>query len=251
MDLSKSRKNLRHFIEEKHIVSLAEELFEHLPGVLFFVKDRDRRFVYVNQGLSDMFGLSRKADIIGKFDTEYCDEYADSAYRKDDEKVILGGESIINKVELVTTMNGIIKWHVTSKTPLISKDGSIQGLVGITRELKDQGSAPLQNPTLQKAIDHITQNFSQDILLDDLASQAGLSVSALGRNFKKVFHMTPAQYINRYRVNQACLKLARSQQSVVSIAHDCGFYDQSYFTKVFRSIMHSTPANYRKRYQHN
>ena len=117
MKLSKSRLHLKQFLEENDIVSLAEELFEYVPGLLFFVKDRERRFVYVNQGLSDMFGLAHKADIIGKFDTEYSDEYLERMFKKDDEMILNEGISIKNKIELVTTMDGVIKWHITSKVP--------------------------------------------------------------------------------------------------------------------------------------
>jgi PAS domain S-box-containing protein len=247
--LSKSRKHLKQFLEANDILSLAEELFEYVPGLLFFVKDRERRFVYVNQGLSDMFGLSRKADIIGKFDTEYSDEYVESMFRKDDDRILKEGISIKNKIELVTTMYGVIKWHITSKVPLYGRDGSIKGLVGVTREFKSDSATSTQHPALIKVIKYIGENFSRPINITQLASIAGLSVSALGRNFKKSFHLTPAQYINRYRISEACILLSEGDIAIAEIATECGFYDQSHFSRTFREIIHATPAAYRKRYR--
>lgn len=247
--LSKSRQYLKQFLEANDIVTLAEELFEYLPGLLFFVKDRERRFVYVNQGLSDMFGLTRKADIIGKFDTEYCDEYVEQMFKKDDERILNEGISIKNKIELVTTMEGVIKWHITSKIPLMARDGTVKGIVGVTREFKSDSAAAVQHPSLSKVIEYIGENYSRALHITQLASIAGLSVSALGRNFKKSFHLTPAQYINRQRISQACILLSEGDTSIAEIATECGFYDQSHFSRTFREIIHATPAAYRKRYR--
>ncbi len=248
MKLSNSRLHLKKFIEEQQITSLAEELFEYLPGLLFFVKDRERRFVYVNQGLSDMFGLKRKAEIIGKFDTEYCDEYVDQMFRKDDERILNEGAVIKNKIELVTTLDGVLKWHITSKVPLYSREGDIRGIAGITREFKSDSPAT-QHQALNRVIQFVNDNYTREIHADELASVANLSVSALGRNFKKSFHMTPAQYINRYRINQACILLSESDLPIAHIAASCGFYDQSHFSRTFLTIIHATPGAYRKRYQ--
>ena len=249
MKLSKSRQYLKQFLEANDIVSLAEELFEYVPGLLFFVKDSERRFVYVNQGLSDMFGLTRKADIIGKFDTEYSDEYVERMFKKDDEAIINDGISIRNKIELVTTMDGVIRWHITSKVPLYGRDGSVKGIVGVTREFKSDTATAVQHPALSQVIEYIGEHYSQAIHITELAAVAGLSVSALGRNFKKSFHLTPAQYINRFRISQACILLSEGDTSIAAIATECGFYDQSHFSRTFREIIHATPAAYRKRYR--
>ena len=249
MKLSKSRQHLKSFLEENQIFSMAEELFEYVPGLLFFIKDDQRRFVYVNQGLSDMFGLARKADIIGKYDTEYCDDYVESMFREDDEAILQHGTHIRNKIELVTTMDGVLKWHITTKVPLYARDGKIRGIAGITREFKGDRSAAHQHPALGKVVRFINEHYAEELSTTKLASVAGVSISSLGRNFKKTFHMTPAQYINRYRVQEACRLLSESDQPIASIASDCGFYDQSHFNRTFRNIIHVTPGSYRKRYQ--
>ena len=250
MKLSKSQQQLKFFLDSNNVVGLAEELFDRVPGVLFFVKDRHRRFVYVNQSLSDMFGLSRKADIIGKYDSEYCDEYVASMFRKDDEAVLTQGVPVRNKIELVTTKSGALKWHITNKIPIYSQLGEVCGIAGVTREFEDdRASEPREQTALDRVVRFVNKHYSEELSTDRLAGIAGLSVSALGRNFKKTFHITPAQYISRYRVQQACRLLSQSDRSMASIAHDCGFCDQSHFNRIFRQIIHATPGSYRKRYR--
>jgi PAS domain S-box-containing protein len=250
MEISKSHQHLRSFLESNNVVGLAEALFDRVPGVLFFVKDCQRRFVYVNQSLSDLFGLSRKADVIGKYDSAYCDEYVESMFKKDDESILKHGVHIRNKIELVTTMNGALKWHITNKIPIYKKSGDICGIAGVTREYEDDRiKQPREHVALDEVIRFIGEHYAEELSTQRLAGIAGLSISALGRNFKKTFHITPAQYISRYRVQQACRLLSQSGRSMASIAHDCGFCDQSHFNRIFRKIIHATPSSYRRRYR--
>jgi AraC-like DNA-binding protein len=76
-----------------------------------------------------------------------------------------------------------------------------------------------------------------------------LSVSQFDRKFKRLFQMTPQQYILRVRINAAAQTLATEAISVAEIAQQAGFYDQSYFTKQFRKQMGLTPSAYRRQYR--
>ena len=75
-----------------------------------------------------------------------------------------------------------------------------------------------------------------------------LSKSQFARRFKSMFQISPLRYINKVRIDVACEKLLYSNDSLTAIALDCGFYDQSYFTKIFKSQMSVTPMAYRQNY---
>jgi AraC-like DNA-binding protein len=77
----------------------------------------------------------------------------------------------------------------------------------------------------------------------------GLSVSQFDRRFKKLYQMTPMQYVLRVRLNAASEAISTSDRSIAEIALACGFYDQSYFTKQFRRQFAETPSAYRERYR--
>ena len=47
-------------------------------------------------------------------------------------------------------------------------------------------------------------------------------------------HRTPIDYLNYYRIEQACFKLATSNDSIAEIGLSCGFNDESYFIKTFK-----------------
>lgn len=81
-----------------------------------------------------------------------------------------------------------------------------------------------------------------------LARLAGLSVSQLDRRFKRLFQMTPREFVLRVRLNAACRMLASTEDSITDIALRTGFYDQSHFTKHFRRQIGVTPRSYRGKY---
>jgi AraC family transcriptional regulator len=48
----------------------------------------------------------------------------------------------------------------------------------------------------------------------------------------------------------SCHALVFSRRPIAAVAAECGFSDQSHFTKEFRRIMGETPRSYRRRHSH-
>jgi two-component system response regulator YesN len=53
-------------------------------------------------------------------------------------------------------------------------------------------------------------------------------------------------YLNFYRIEQAAHMLDSTELSVTEVGNRCGFWESSYFTKVFRKKTGMTPTEYRK-----
>ncbi|MGZ3498725.1 MAG: helix-turn-helix domain-containing protein [Vulcanimicrobiaceae bacterium] len=56
---------------------------------------------------------------------------------------------------------------------------------------------------------------------------------------------TAHDYLNRLRVSHACTRLNEANARLADVGIDCGFVDQSHFTRVFKSITGMTPAVFR------
>ncbi len=100
---------------------------------------------------------------------------------------------------------------------------------------------------LQSAVVFMHDNLHRDISRDDAARAAHLSPAHFSRLFKKEMRESFTDMLCRMRVERAADLLARTDRSLAIIALDCGFKDQSYFTKVFRKLMRATPRSYRLR----
>ncbi|RLT10960.1 MAG: AraC family transcriptional regulator [Planctomycetota bacterium] len=62
---------------------------------------------------------------------------------------------------------------------------------------------------------------------------------------KRLFGLTPSQFITKSRIAAASRMLRDLNKSVSEIAHACGFYDHSAFTRAFRSATGMTPSEFR------
>lgn len=97
---------------------------------------------------------------------------------------------------------------------------------------------------LKNVIATIEEHYDECITLDDLAKSAGMNSKYFCRYFHEMTHRTPIDYVNYYRIEQACFKLATSNDSIAEIGMSCGFNDVSYFIKTFKKYKGITPKKY-------
>jgi two-component system response regulator YesN len=96
-----------------------------------------------------------------------------------------------------------------------------------------------------KVMEFIKDNYIKKVSLDELAQQVFLSKSYLSSIFKEEMNINISVYINKVRVERSKSYLSDTALSISEIAQQCGFEDQSYFTKVFKKQMGISPKKYR------
>lgn len=98
---------------------------------------------------------------------------------------------------------------------------------------------------LKEILNYIKMNYSKNITIDELSRKAKFSRFYFTRLFKSIIGMTPVEYINYLRINQAVSLLEDNRRSIMDISMDVGFNNFSYFIKVFKSYKKNTPGEYR------
>ena len=105
--------------------------------------------------------------------------------------------------------------------------------------------------TSQKMVEYVYKHFNEELVLDDIAEAGNVSRSQCAKLFKKYTMLSPMAFLNKHRL-EASLNLLRSTaDSVADIAQSCGFFDQSYFNRLFLREYGCTPLAYRKSGQIN
>jgi AraC family transcriptional regulator len=92
----------------------------------------------------------------------------------------------------------------------------------------------------------LTTTYLNPLSLPELAKMFQVHPVYLSKSFKKKFGLTITDYYRKCRIDAACDMLKDSKCSLVEIALECGFYDQSHFCKYFLAMMGMTPLAYRK-----
>lgn len=102
-------------------------------------------------------------------------------------------------------------------------------------------------PTVaQLTMKFINEKYTEKISIKDICSAVGYSKSTVLAAFKKEFSTTVNAYLNTLRLERAKKMLENANSSVNEIALNCGFSDQSYFSKVFVATYGITPTDYRR-----
>ena len=99
---------------------------------------------------------------------------------------------------------------------------------------------------VKQAIAYLHQNYTRSISRWEVADAVGVSEDYLSRVFSRELSISPWDYLNRYRVLRARQLLLHTNENIGSIAHQVGFNDQAYFSRVFRKITGTTPQTFRE-----
>lgn len=100
--------------------------------------------------------------------------------------------------------------------------------------------------SLKTVMFFIQEHYQEKIYISELAKLINMNEQYFCRFFKKGLGKTPIQYLNDYRIQQACILLEHTDQSVTEICMNCGFNNLSHFMKEFKKNMNLTPLQFRK-----
>ena len=99
---------------------------------------------------------------------------------------------------------------------------------------------------MDNAVTFFSENYNQNINIDDYAASRGMSVSWFIRNFKKYTGSTPMQFIVGIRINNAQMLLETTTYSINEISKIVGYDNQLYFSRLFHKLKGYSPREYRK-----
>ncbi|WP_068504415.1 helix-turn-helix domain-containing protein [Paenibacillus kribbensis] len=156
----------------------------------------------------------------------------------------------ITSLEYVTSLISIMveeyqKKHQGYKTMLASR--FMELIVYLSRQYDHQETGVQSHLMhLANAISYIEDHYLESITLDEIAGQSEISVRHLNRIFKNDYQTSPIAYLQRLRLERACMLLKNTCLSITEIAYQCGFNDSNYLARQFRKNYGMSPISYRK-----
>jgi PAS domain S-box-containing protein len=119
--------------EPSYTVDFLAQILEHVAHPIF-VKDREFRFVLVNEAFCAMVGRARE-EMLGKTDYDFFAKEEADFFRAKDVEMFTGGRVVVIAEEPITDAGGHRHVLATTKAPLRSPSGEVTHLVGIIHDI--------------------------------------------------------------------------------------------------------------------
>ena len=103
---------------------------------------------------------------------------------------------------------------------------------------------------LENIFTYEEHHYDKEIDIEDVAKLANLTLPAFCNFFKKATQITFTEFVNRYRINKACLLMAQDK-SISECSYSCGFNNVTYFNRMFKKYTGKTPSEFMKNFLQN
>ncbi|OPZ78689.1 MAG: Bifunctional transcriptional activator/DNA repair enzyme Ada [Alphaproteobacteria bacterium ADurb.Bin438] len=147
----------------------------------------------------------------------------------------------------------ILKIHDKNIIKLFKNDANLANTAHAIRLILNKICKKPFKSSIAKKINeikkHILDNFDTKISIQELSKKFKMNKFYMIKHFKNNVGMTPLNFQTYVRITKS-VNLLIKQQNISKTALDCGFYDQSHYSKNFKKIIGVTPLNFLKNFNH-
>jgi AraC-like DNA-binding protein len=223
-----------------------ETLFDRIHDAVFSIKDRSGRYLAISSSGVERCGLRSKEEALGRTAHDLWPAPMADRYVEQDARLFRTGRPIADALDLTLYPDRSPGWCLTQKVPLKDRQHHVLALACLSTDLPEPSRAGLIDSNFASAVDHIHSHYAEGLRLEDLASLSGLSLGQFERRMKKLFHLSPGQYVMKVRIQAAARALSETASPIAAIAQEAGFCDQAALSRHFKQVTGLSPAAYRK-----
>jgi transcriptional regulator GlxA family with amidase domain len=126
----------------------------------------------------------------------------------------------------------LIDWHAVGQQPYAR--------LARSRQVEDAVIARCQA--------WIAEHYPEPNPVSAMVRLSGLAERSFKRRFQQATGMPPLEYVHALRIEEAKQMLEAGEDPVEAIAHEVGYEDAAFFSRLFRRKVNLGPAQYRKRF---
>jgi AraC-like DNA-binding protein len=107
----------------------------------------------------------------------------------------------------------------------------------------------LADPAVSRALAIIHKRYAEELEVEDLARESGVSRSVLGERFAELIGEPPMRYCARWRMRVAANMLRETNENTANIAYAVGFNSEAAFNRAFKREFGEPPATWRRQFE--
>ncbi|MDR3672254.1 MAG: AraC family transcriptional regulator [Holophaga sp.] len=227
-------------------LAFVEELFDRVRDAVFTVKDVQGRYLAMSRSGLERCGLPTRAAAIGKTAFDLWPAHMARRYAEQDASLFRTARPLADALDLTLYPDRRPGWCLTQKLPLQDAAGRVVALACLSTDLPEPSRCGITFAPFAAAVEHIHRHFAEGLRQEELAALAGLSLGQFQRRMKKLFQLSPGQYVMKVRIQAAADALADSDRPIAAIAFEVGFCDQAALNRHFKRVAGLSPAAYRR-----
>ncbi|GIP40197.1 hypothetical protein J31TS4_34770 [Paenibacillus sp. J31TS4] len=225
--------SLRTIADGKSDAARTGDVMVHRPHIPFSVySDKPGTHMYVNLTLSVM-------DQVDFFQLYPLPRVVTLLNPLQYEQTFLLLKSVWNRPE-----DGLRDMQSTMLTFQLLNEILESARIGQQKRMDEEPASP---DRLAPVIPYIEANLRQRITREELARLAHLNPVYFSRLFHKVYGIPPMTMVHKLRMKRALQLLDNPDYTIERIASECGFYDASYFNRMFQRDYKMTPGLFRRK----
>ena len=247
-DSTKRRLRTRFFKALGPNAATFKAMMDAAPLLCVYMKDAKGRIMALNRRNCDVCNIKDEWDAIGlRSDQIFPAEYAED-YMALDKEVLATGKPVLQRITEYPADRSM-NFMISDVYPLRDTAGRLIGTARAYRLTSDTRTDSGRYGRMRAVSRYIAEHYAEPINLPHRAALAGMSLSCFKRLFTVTFSMSPGRYVLTVRINAARHLLENTDKLVSDIASECGFFDQSHFSKAFTRIRGVTPGTYRRQHR--
>jgi PAS domain S-box-containing protein len=220
-------------------------LLEEAENLRCVVKDLEHRYLYVNRGWLRSTGFADIGEVLGKTAMDLFPAWRAERYMTEEREVIEHGRHFDYEEVASAPDGGSERWR-SLKSPW-RREGRIVGVTGLGMRIEADAMQDHRADVMPELVEWMSRHACEVHSIAELAGRSRMSLRSFERYFHETTGESPARYRLRCRIERAKALLCESGSSILAIAMECGFADQSHFTRVFHKETGVSPGEWRKK----
>jgi hypothetical protein len=172
-EIARWRSRRDQWIATLEPATLFYTLFDYIPGVSFFAKDKSGHIMVATKGIMARYQMDDDAQIIGRTDFDLNPDNMAQGYVDDDRRILSGAASLIERIELWWDRQGMPDWFLVTKLPILDRSGGIQGVMGTLRRPDEVERQLPVFQTVAKAVEIIRSSYGRPLQMQAVARSCG------------------------------------------------------------------------------